>query len=268
MGGAAASGHVVQVAYIATKKAKTASFRFDETIRAKSSSGSSQTVAITGQGQTDFATRAFTATVNAPSGGTLKIMLVRGTEYIQVPAVDRSRIPGHKKWVSVDLNKVSQASLGASFAQFASASDNNPSQALSQLLAVSSGVTRVGTASVAGVPATEYRAKVSLNKVAARTQAMEGAKAARAVRQEIKALGTATVPVDMWIDGHHMVRQIRYQVPIPPASTGGSASGHGTAESTITFTGFGAPVHLSPPPAGQTADITSRVLQQASANSG
>jgi hypothetical protein len=266
-GGTAASGHVVQAAYTATEKAKTASFRFAESIRAKGSSGSSQAVAITGQGQADFATKAFSASVNVPSGGVLKIMLVRGTEYVQVPPADRSRIPGHKKWVSVHLKKVSQAKLGASLGQFSSASSNDPSQALSQLSAVSSGVTKEGTATVAGVPTTEYRAKVDLNKVAARTQTMEGAEAAQAVRQEIKALGTATVPVQVWIDAHHLVRQIRYQVPIPAAGTGGTA-GRGTAESTVTFTGFGAPVHLSPPPAGETADITSQVLQQASAGSG
>lgn len=266
-GGTTATGHVVQTAYTATKNAKTASFRFDESIRARSSSGSSQTMAITGQGQADFATKAFSASINAPSGGALKVMLVRGTEYVQVPAADRSRIPGHKKWVSVNLRKVSQAKLGASFAPFSSASSNNPSQALAQLSAVSSGVTKMGAATVAGVPTTEYRAKVNLTKVAARAQAMEGAKAAQAVRQEIKALGTTMVPVQIWIDAHHLVRQIRYQVPIPPASAGG-ASGRGTAESTVTFTGFGAPVHLSPPPAGQTADITSQVLRQASAGSG
>jgi hypothetical protein len=236
-------------------------------MQARSASGSSQSATITGSGQVDFATKAFTISVNAPSGGTIKILLVNGTEYLQVPAAARSQIPGHKAWVSVNLNKVSQAKLGASFSQVAGVGNDNPTQALTQLLAVSSGVSRAGSAIVAGVPTTEYRARVSLAKVAARVQAKVGAKAAQAVRQEIKALGTATLPVDVWIDARHLVRQIRYQTPIPAASTGGP-SGSGTAVLTMTFTSFGAPVQLSRPAASQTADITNELLQRAKASSG
>jgi hypothetical protein len=256
----------VLAAYTATTNAKTAAFRLDAAIQAKSAGGSSQSATITGAGQVDFATKAFTLSVNAPSGGTIKILLVNGTGYLQVPAAARSQIPGHKAWVSVNLNKVSQVKLGATFSQLASAGNDNPAQALSQLSAVSGGVSKVGSAAVAGVPATEYRARVSLNKAAAKVQAKEGAKAAQAVRQEIKALGTATVPVEVWVDAHHLVRQIRYQAPIPAAGAGGPV-GSGTAVLTMTFTSFGGPVHLSPPPASQTADITNEVLQQAKASS-
>jgi hypothetical protein len=265
--GSAAAAHAVQAAYTATTKAKTATFRLGAQFRANSTSGSSQSAAITGVGQADFATKAFTLSVNAPNGGTIKLLLTHGTEYLQVPKADRSRIPGHKAWVSVNLNKVSQAKLGASFSQAASASDDNPSQALSQLQAVSSGVSKAGSANVAGVPTTEYRAQVSLDKVAARAQAKEGPKAAQAIRQEIKAIGTSTVPVEVWVDAHHLVRQIRYQTPIPAAATG-SSSGTGKAALTMTFTSFGTPVHLTPPPAGQTADITGQVLRHAKASSG
>lgn len=262
----ATAAHVVQAAYLATTKAKTASFRLDEMIRAKGSSGSSQSVAITGSGQVDFATKAFTASLNAPNGGAVKVLLDHGTEYIQVPAAVRSQIPVHKAWLSVNLNKVSKAKLGESFSQFAAAGNDNPAQLLSQLTAVSSGVSRVGQAVVAGVPTTEYQAQVNLNKVAARTQARQGPRAAQAFRQEIRALGTTTVPVRVWIDAQHRVRQIRSQTPLPAASPGGG--GNGTAVLTLTFTRFGAPVHLSPPPASQTADITSVILQHAKASSG
>ena len=260
-GGSAVAAHAVLAAYTATTSTKTATFRLDATMQARSASGSSQSATITGSGQVDFATRAFTVSVNAPSGGTIKILLVNGIEYVQVPAAARSQIPGHKAWVSVNLNKVSQAKLGASFSQVAGVGNDNPTQALTQLLAVSSGVSKAGSAIVAGVPTTEYQARVSLAKVAAKVQAKVGAKAAQAVRQEIKALGTATVPVDVWIDARHLVRQIRYQTPIPAASTGGP-SGSGKAVLTMTFTSFGAPVHLSRPSASQTADITNQLLQR------
>lgn len=262
-----AAADAVQAAYTATTNAKTATFRLDATIQAESAGGSSQSASITGSGQADFATKAFTVSINAPRGGTIKILLVHGIEYLQVPATARSQIPGHKAWVSVNMNKVSQARFGASFSQVASASDDNPTQALTQLLAVSSGASRAGHATVAGVPTTEYQARVSLDKVAAKAQAKEGPKAAQAIRQQIKALGTATVPVQVWVDAHHLVRQIRFQAPIPAAGTGGP-TGSGVAVLTMTFTSFGAPVHLTPPPAGQTADITNMVLQHAMASPG
>lgn len=260
--GSASAAHAVQAAYLATTKAKTATFRLAEMIRAKSASGS-QSAAISGSGQADFAAKAFTASLNVPGGGAVKVLLVHGTEYVQVPAAIRSHIPGHKAWVSVNLNKVSQGKFGESFSQFAGAGNDDPAQFLSQLTAVSSGVSKAGPAVVAGVPTTEYRAQINLNKVAARAQARQGPRAAQAVREKIKALGTATVPVRVWIDAQHRVRQVRSQVPIPAASAGG-----GTAVLTMTFTSFGAPVHLSPPPAGQTADITSEVAQHATASSG
>jgi hypothetical protein len=266
-GGSAAAAQAVRAAYTATVNAKTATFRLDATIHAKSASGSFQSTTITGWGQADFATKAFTLSVNAPSGGTIKALLVHGTEYVQVPTAARSQIPGHKAWVSVDLNKVGQAKLGASFSQFAAAENEDPTQALSQLLAVFSGVSNAGHATVAGVPTTEYRAQVSLEKVAAKVQAKEGARAAQAVRQEIKALGTATIPVQVWVDASHLVRQIRYQTPIPAAGTGGP-TGSGKAVLTMTFTSFSAPLRLTPPPASQTADITNELLQQAKASSG
>ena len=254
----------MQTAYSTTTKAKTAAFRLNETIQAKSSSGSSQSAVITGSGQANFATKAFTASINTPNGGAIKILLVNGIEYLRVPAAERSQIPGHRAWVSINLDTLSQARLGASFSQIASAGNSNPAQALSQLSAVSRGVSRIGSATVAGVLATEYRAQVSLAKAAARAQAKGGAKAARAVRQEIKALGTAVLPVDVWVNAHHLVRQIRYRVPLPATGTGG---GSGTATLTITYTNFGAPVRLSPPPSSQTANITKQALRRAQAGS-
>src|SRR5215472_10810186 len=104
----------------------------------------------------------------------------------------------------------------------------------------------------------EYRAQVNLNKVAAKARAEEGAQAAQAIRQEIKAFGTAMLPVDVWIGPHHLVRQVSFQAPVPAPGTSG-ARGAGTVTATMTFTSFGAPVQVSPPPAG----ITSELLQPA-----
>jgi hypothetical protein len=265
-GGRPGAVRAVQAAYAASTSQKTAAFLLVETIQAKSSAGSSQNATVTGSGQVDFASGSFRATVNSPSGGSVTVLRAGGTEYVQVPAAAQSQIPGHKPWVSVNLNKVSQARFGASLSQLSSVSGSDPAQALSQLAAVSSQVTKTGTVTIGGIPTTGYRAELNLNKVAAKVQAKAGAKAGQAIRQEATALGTATIPVQIWVDAHHLVRQIRYQIPIPAASTGGPA-GSGRATATITFPHYGVPVQLSPPPGSQTADITSQLVQQAK-NSG
>lgn len=159
-GGSAGAGRAVQTAYKTTiAHAKAAAFRLSETIQANGAAGSSQHATLTGQGQADLVTHAFTVTLNAPGGGSIRVVLMHGIEYVQLPAAARSQIPGHKPWVSVDLNKVSQAKLGASFSQVAAARSDNPAQALTQLSGVSSRVSKVGSAAVAGVPTTEYRAR-------------------------------------------------------------------------------------------------------------
>lgn len=262
--GTAQPAKAVQAAYVTSSNQKTAAFRLDETIQAAGSTGNSRTETITGSGQTDFASRSFKVVFGLPTGGSATVMEIGQTEYVQVPAAERNQIPGRKPWVSIDLNKVSQAKVGASLSQLSSVSTNDPTQVLSELAAVSGQVTRTGTATIDGVPTTAYQAQVDLNKVAANVQAKAGPKAAQAIRQEAKALGTSTLPVQIWIDANHLVRQLRYHVAVP-ASAGAPGA---TATAAITFANYGAPVSLNPPPASQTADITSQVIQGSSTGSG
>ena len=262
--GSGGAAQAVETAYRSTTGQKTVTFRIDEAVNAASSGGSTENAVITGTGQADLASHAFTMTINVPTGGTVTMLESGGVEYIQVPAAARSQIPGHKPWESVNLNKVSQTELGKSFSQLASAGNSDPSHALAQLEAVSSGVSKIGAASVAGVPATEYRARVSLGKLASQMQAKAGAAAAQAIRREQQMLGSS-LPVEVWVDASHLVRQIRFEIPLPTASGG---AGSGTATSTMTFTGFGAPVTVTPPPASKVIDVTGQVLQQAKASSG
>jgi hypothetical protein len=263
--GSAGAAQAVETAYRSTAGEKTVAFRINETMQAASSGGSSANMAITGSGQADLASHAFTISMNVPTGGSLTMLESGGIEYLQVPAAARSQVPGHRSWESVNLDKVTQAKLGKSFSQLASASSSDPAQALQQLGAVSSGVSKAGAATVAGVPVTEYRAEVSLDKLASQMQAKAGTRAAQAIRQEETTLGRTSLPVQVWVDAQHLVRQVRYQIPLVTASGG---AGTGTATLTMTFTSFGAPVDVAPPPASQVADITSQVLQQAKASSG
>jgi hypothetical protein len=240
--------------------AKTARIFFRETVQT-SASGDSQS--ITGTGAADFVHRAFKLTINLPTGGSMTALGVGTTEYIQIPPAARAAIPGHTPWVSIDLNKVSKAKLGGSLAQVTSGQDNNPSQMLAQLSAVSDRVTIVGRATVDGVPTTEYRAQIDLAKAAARARTKAGAAAAKQLARMLqKSLGTKTLPVRVWIDSDHLVRRFEEDIV---AHAGGSGSV--TARVMMDFYQYGAPVHLSAPPRGEVTDLTARVLHPAGASS-
>ncbi len=253
--------NAVATAYTATLDAKTAKVALDESIRSRSAAGSNESIEVNGTGFVDFANRAFELQINAPSGGTEEVLETGGIAYVQVPPTSQSQVPGNKPWVSIDLNKVDEAQLGKSFSQVASVDSDSPGQLLASLGAVSDRVTTAGTSTIDGARTTEYRATVDLAKEAATVGAKEGAKAAGTITHEEQVLGTRTLPVTVWVDGHGLVNQISTQVPIPAASAG-SPTGSGTATVTVTFSDFGVPVPLNPPPASQVADVTDQAVHQ------
>lgn len=250
----------VNTAYRTTIGAHTASFTLTETAQSQSSSGSNASATVNGSGAVDFANRAFQLQINAPSGGSEQVLVTGGIGYVQVPPAAQSQVPGNKPWVSINLNEVDQAKAGRSYSQLASADSDSPTQLLSNLSSVSDNVTAVGSETVNGVWTTHYRATVDLNKESASVRAKDGAKAAAQITQEEKALGTGSIPVDVWVDGNHMVRQLRTEVPIPPASSG-TPTGSGSATVTITFSNFGGSVAVTPPPPSEVADVTNQVIQ-------
>jgi len=255
----------VLTAYTATVKAKTAKVTFRESISSTSTSGSNESLNVTGAGVIDLTHQGFALQLNSPSGGSERIMESAGVVYVRVPPTSQSQIPGDKPWVSVNLNQVDEAKLGKSLTQLGTESSDNPTQILSNLAGVSNSVVKVGAATIDGVDTAEYKATINLAREAAHVTAKDGSKAGQAVSQEAQALGTKTLPVLVWVDSKGLVRQISEKVPIPAASTG-ATNGSGSATITMTFSDFGAPIVLTPPPASQVANITAQAIQQAKAD--
>jgi hypothetical protein len=257
----------VETAYTTTLNAKTAKVAFTESIKSSSTSGSSESATVTGSGLMNLSNHGFELTVNAPSGGTEEVLETGSVEYIQVPPASRSQVPGNKAWESVNLNQVDEAKVGKSFSQLSSVNSDNPTQALSNLAEVSDNVTKVGASTIDGTATIEYRATVNLTKEAARVKSKDGSRAALAITQEAQDLGTKTLPVNVWVQANGLVKQIGEQVPIPAASTG-ATNGSGKATITMTFSDFGTPAPLTPPPSSQVADITAEAVQQAKTSGG
>ena len=266
--GGSASGdqptQAVLTAYAATVKAKTAKVTFRESVSSTSTSGSNESLNVTGAGAIDLTHQGFSLQLNSPSGGSEQIIETGGVVYVKVPPTSQSQIPGDKPWVSVNLNQVDEAKLGKSLSQLSTENSDNPAQILSNLAGVSNSVVKVGTATIDGVDTSEYKATINLAKEATKITAKDGSKAGQAISQESQALGTKTLPVLVWIDSKGLVRQISEKVPIPAASAG-ATNGSGSATITMTFSDFGAPVALTPPPASQVANITTQAIQEAKA---
>lgn len=130
--------------------------------------------------------------------------------YVKLPAALASKIPGGKPWLKVDVSKAASSSGVPGLSSLAgSPGSNDPSQLLQYLRAVSGSISNQGSEQVGGVQTTHYRATISLDKV---PDALPAAQR-KAARQGIAALESVThlhaLPVDVWVDGHHLVRRMQ-----------------------------------------------------------
>lgn len=147
-----------------------------------------------------------------------------------------------KQWVKLDLDQLKQNGMFADLAN--QAETNSPHQGLEYLQGLSGDVEEVGPDTVAGRPATHYRASIDYTLVLDRLP-----NASAEAREALSKLGT--VPADVWIDGEDRV--VKMHLTMDGSALGGRA---GTAEMTIEITDFGVPVDVQAPPADQTVDFS------------
>lgn len=265
--GAAASTaalRAVKRAGRSTSKSGSATFSLTESLAAKGSHGAKTSATVTGTGKEDFAGHRFEMTLNEPNGQALQIIETADVLYEKVPPAAESKVPGQKPWVSVTLHKVEHGGSSGVTAQLASANSTGPSQALRELSEATSHGSKVGSKKFDGQTATQYRVEVNLAKLAKKEPGNS-----QAIRSEEKSLGKQDLPIDVWVGPHHRIRQIKVDLAIPrtrsSTAAGSRAKGSmdgtrsvGTAQLTLTFTNFGTPVQISPPPPSQVANITSQ----------
>jgi hypothetical protein len=153
------------------------------------------------------------------------------TTYIKTPdaAADGGPLPDGKTWMALpDASTSASALLGIGVG------GGDPADLLASLTAMSSGVTRLGPATIRGVPVTGFAFKVDPAK--ASLEALG------------KLYGAGAIPVDVWVDAHQLVRQEKLTLAVP----GGTGAPGGThLVITTDFYDFGVPVRVSAPPASQ-----------------
>lgn len=241
----------ILTAYRASMAAKTARFTLTEGI-SMSVAGSVHSETIRATGETDFATNALAMRMSAGSlGGTVRIVERSPNLYMQLPASLRSEIPGHKSWLSVDIDELLSSKLGASFSQLSQLEQSGPTEELSELQAVSSHVTRVGSRRVAGVATTEYRGKLVWSKVIARLRELVGAKVVSAMAKLGRTAHITTLPFEVWVDSYGRLARFTTSMPFALGTTSGEVS------ITMDMSDYGVPVHIVAPPASEVENLTS-----------
>ena len=204
-------------------------------------------VPLNGHGVVDRAGKKGTFTFTLPIGGrsvTLDEIIVGKVIYIGGKAF-AGQLPDGRKWVKVDL-AAEAAKQGLDLDALGNSATQDPSSALEYLKGAGTS-RKVGSATVGGTQTTQYHVDVDLRKVAAKSDDPD---AKSSVEKLIKITGTPTLPIDVWVDGHHLVRRekLAYDMTVKGQKT--------SLDLTIDLTKFGVDVHADAPPAGDVADAS------------
>lgn len=149
-----------------------------------------------------------------------------------------------KPWIKIPGSDLSQLG-GASLSQLLQNGSNDP-LVQTQMLASSTNVRKVGTATINGVPTTEYTGTYPITAGLAKLPAATRGK----IASQLKAMGLTTEHFTVWLDDQQQVRKV-------------VNSAKGTSEqvvSTVTVTSVNQPVTVTLPPAAQTATVPSSEL--------
>jgi predicted small lipoprotein YifL len=235
-----------------TSDAGSAKVAFDTTVTA-----GGQNLHMTGDGAVDFDRRAATMTFDvgdllrasglpARAGERWKILTNGLVVYMHAPTLSR-QVPGGKEWLKLDVEQLAK-SRNVDLGQFQQLTQNDPTQMLDYLKAVSGKIDEVGNENVRGVATTHYRGKVDLDKVADQAPANVRETFRTSIRSLERRLGTHEVPVDVWVDSDNRVRRFSEHLPV--------AMG-GNVDFAVDFFDFGTPVSVTTPPASDTMDLGS-----------
>ncbi len=113
-----------------------------------------------------------------------------------------STMTGGKPWIKLNI---SGAIPGGGLSSLPTTSD--PAQFVEYLKAVSTHTTKLGTATIRGVRTTGYRAIVDLNRYPGLVAPAQRNGVRRTIKTLEATIGSDSMPLEVWIDGNHLVRR-------------------------------------------------------------
>jgi len=198
-------------------------------------------------GTFDFERRAGEYSINAsalglPGKGKTRVLIRGSAIYFSLDALGGSlgstpELAG-KKWLKLDPE-----TLRAIFGDEASFGQSNPSAGLDALRGATGDVKKTGRETVRGTRTTRYRAQLDLDQAVAKAPEDQRTEVAGTVQ----ALGSGTVPADVWVDGKGRVRKIRLSVGSESAGNKGSV--------VFEYFELGSQVSVEEPPSGEVVDF-------------
>ena len=174
-----------------------------------------------------------TATMTV-AGATVNERIVGSDVYVQTPSMGEA-------WGRISLSGLPGFADASSSSQYTS---TDPAAMLAYLRA-SGTVTDEGPQTLSGVATTHYHAVVDLARYAASLPAPQQA----GVQSYEQLTGSSTFPIDVWIDGSNLVRQIDLDLSLDVQSVQASVT------YAMSFYDYGPQAAVSAPPASQVTDL-------------
>jgi hypothetical protein len=211
-------------------------------------------VSFTETGAFDFAHSRGVLRMQGPGGMANEELFIPPRMYVKIPGGAHGSLPPGKSWLAI--GGAASGGLGASLLGPFGSTD--PRDLLSSLTAISSSVTKLGSATIRGVQVTHFRVSTDPAKVASRVPRWQRA----GFEAFAKSLGAATIPVDVWVDQRNLVRRV--SISLRPPGGWRAPTGARIAQ-TVDFYDFGVLVRVSAPPAAKVTSM-SQLAKSAASN--
>jgi len=242
--GSQGAGNADTLKVLAAAQSKTTAEKSAKVKMSIASTVGTQTFALDGDGRYDFAGQSGSLTMTIPnpqSGQSMTIETVFSGKLLYLRSDIFKTLAG-KEWLKVDLEafRGDASKFGA----------QDPTSGLA-FLAGTNKATVVGEEEVNGVSTTHYSATVDLDSSIAQLQGTLG----KTVEQYREALGSADLPIDVWIDDKGRVSRMMISVPIKATAQTNNQAGKSTV--TTDYTDWGVDVKVTLPKDSEVADGTS-----------
>jgi hypothetical protein len=189
---------------------------------------------------------------SAPAGSlSFTELYAKGALFMQSPLFS-GKLPGGAGWIKVDLLEAAQG-IGLD-PQSLSSGQSNPAQFLAYLKAGGGQVTKVADEAVRGVRTTRYRATIDPAKAIEKAAASGHALSKESVKRLVAQAGLKTIPVEVWVDAHNLVRRLAMTISEAPQGH------HVNLSIGLELFDFGATPSVNPPSGGEVYDVTPSAL--------
>ena len=169
------------------------------------------------------------------------------TVYIRFPLLAKE-LPDGKSWIKGDLKELAAAG-GSGLGQWGSFAGMDPQDAFSYLKAVSGSIETVGGETVREAETTHYRATIDLAKLT-KLVPPDQRQGLGSFATVLGQAGLKEIPLDVWLDMEQRVRKLEVAFELEAPGTSKKAR----TAMTMELYGYGEPLEVSLPPAGEVVD--------------